>query len=539
VSTGFLGQEISLAKESAMKMFLERFGKHVNGVVSGWDRLALRGTIRWLASVQGLGSYLGVHNILLKDFSGWAQSLTDTIRDSCDKLADSWAIHKQYLPSSSVDKEQLARQIATQRSISSGPICMLSVVEPSLSPTVVGCRAAKQLQVQMRPRKCVWIYFYFDDPQIGFGHMRLQTWLPFTIRGAINGRHWLERSLAGQGIDFVKERNCFRWLADPQRAQQLLDQQLTTDWAAMFGAMADRHFPVMRSLLAPRPLEYYWSCDQTELATDVMFKSTADLDRLFPMMARHGLLVSQSASVMRYLGRIQAQASLPARTSADIRSDHTRRHEGICVKHQADGNSVKTYNKAGNVLRVQTTINNTRSLKVYRAPNDQANRSAKWLRMRKGVADLQRRSAVSKASNERYLDTLAACAADLTLGQKIRKIGARAKRNRRSVRALNPCSPGDLRLFEFLAQGQWDINGLSNRDLARWIDPAADQLPPDQRKRLASRTSYALGILRAHKLIRKVPKSHKYHITKSGREIATIIMAASAAQAQKLMELAA
>jgi hypothetical protein len=45
-----------------MKDFLERFGSEVNGVVSGWDRLAVRGTIRWLASVRGVLSYM--HHIV-------------------------------------------------------------------------------------------------------------------------------------------------------------------------------------------------------------------------------------------------------------------------------------------------------------------------------------------------------------------------------------------------------------------------------------------------------------------------------------------
>ena len=69
------------------------------------------------------------------------------------------------------------------------------------------------------------------------------------------------------------------------------------------------------------------------------------------------------------------------------------------------------YNKAGNVLRVETTINQTREFKVYRCAHDDPSQPATWQKMRKGVSDLNRRAQISQASNERYLDHLAAAAA--------------------------------------------------------------------------------------------------------------------------------
>lgn len=522
-----------------MEKFLERFGEHVNGVITGFDRLAIRGSIRWLGSIEGLRTYLGTHKILLKDFSSWAQSLTSCIRRSCEEVASQLGIPKIYLQRSSIDKEELARSIARDRSIDCGPICMFSVVEPSFSPTVVGSKEKKLLAVEMRHRKCVWIYFYFNHPKIGFGHLRLESWLPFTIKGAINGRHWLERSLAEQKIDFVKSDNCFRWIDDPQRAQQLLDAQLSSDWPGLFNGLVDQFFPVMRQLFAPDPLSYYWSCDATEVATDVMFRSTPVLDQLFPVIARHALTITDSANVMRFLGRIDKDASLPGRLTGDIRGDRVRRYEGICVKHRDGTNSVKTYNKAGNVLRVETTINDTRAFKVFRQANDEPSREATWLKMRKGVADLQRRCAISKACNERYLDALASCPSECTFAHKVQQVCRKTQLNGRSVRALNPCSANDLKLFQFLAQGQWAINGFQNRDLARWTTANIDDLPHDERRKLSARTSHLLHVLRAHHLIRKVPRSHRYQITPKGKEIAALVIAASNAQAEKLIEIAA
>src|SRR4030042_443435 len=89
----------------------------------------------------------------------------------------------------------LARQIAKDRGIKEGSICMFSVVEPCRAPMVKGNKSRQKLELVMAPRKCVFIYHYFDDPVFGFGHVRVQSWVPFNVFICLNGRHWLERQL--------------------------------------------------------------------------------------------------------------------------------------------------------------------------------------------------------------------------------------------------------------------------------------------------------------------------------------------------------
>ena len=522
-----------------MDTFMDRYQSEVKGAISGWDRLAFRGTIRWLASAEGLASYLSCSGILLKSFRGWATALTARVRRSCKEVAEGLGIRIEYLRSSSTDKEAFARRIAQENGIQEGPICMLSVVEPSFSPTVVGNGKSRRLEVAMRPRRCVWLYFYFNDAEVGFGHVRLASWLPFTIQGCLNGRHWLERSLMKEGIGYVKQDNCFRAVENVAHAQALADVQLRTDWPGLLNRFANTYFPVMRELLGERPLDYYWSADATEWATDIMFRNTATLDRLFPMLARHGLIVTDSASVMRYLGKIPVDAALPPKIAGDVRGDRRRRHEGICVKHRAGRNSVKIYNKAGNVLRTETTINDTRAFKTFRQANDDERREPAWLPMRKGVADLERRARLSHASNERYLAMLAACPTDTTFIEVVGEVCQPTTHNARRVRALNPSAEADLKLLRFLTQGQWAVEGLRNRDLAVWLDPRADELPPQERRRLAARASRLLFILRAHGLIQRVQKTHRYHVTPKGYRVAALMVSTSTVQAEELMGKAA
>ncbi len=48
-------------------------------------------------------------------------------------------------------------------------------------------------------------------------HIRLQTWLPFTMQICVNGRRWLGNKLQRAGIPFVQHDNTFTEIADPKR----------------------------------------------------------------------------------------------------------------------------------------------------------------------------------------------------------------------------------------------------------------------------------------------------------------------------------
>ena len=81
--------------------------------------------------------------------------------------------------------------------------------------------------------------------------------------------------------------------------------------------------------------------------------------------------------------------------------------------------------------------------------------------------------------------------------------------------------------------------GLRNRDLVAWLHPDADALPASQRRKQSARASRLLFILRAHGLIRKTPRTHRYQVTPKGNRIAALTVATSTIQAQELMQKAA
>jgi hypothetical protein len=514
---------------------MELYRDKMMGAISGLDRIRFRGTLRLLANTDGLRRFMSYTGVLLKDFGGWAEGLTARVRHSGQAKAEALGIAVEYLKRSGVDKEALARRIAQERGVTAGSICMLSVVEPCLAPMVKGNKAKKTLELVMAQRKCVFLYHYFNDPQVGFGHVRIQSWLPFNVFICLNGRHWLERQMHKRGIRYVKDGNCFPWIEDISAAQGLMDEQLTTNWSALLHRLALSSCPALEHVMSPLRPEYYWSADETEWATDMMFRRREDLDRLYPSLVHHAMRVSDSPSVMRYFGRTENRGLMPD----EVVSDYRRRYEGVRIKHWKNQNSVKMYNKSGSLLRIETTINATRDFKVFRKPNDDRKRKASWQKMRKGVSDLHRRCQVSQQCNERYADALATASVQEKLKEVVSGGCNRVVKKGKRYRGLNPWRQDDYRLLMFLAKGEHAINGFRNEQFRKWLYPESAKSGKEHLKTFSGRTTRRIKLLRIHGLIRKVPRSNRYVLTAKGQKFSCALMTASAVDIQKLTELAA
>ncbi len=524
-----------------MKLW-EVYKEKVLGIIKGLDRIRFRGTLRWLSSERGMNTFMASTGMLLKDFGKWAGEKTEKLRSSCEQQANSLRIPITYLNSSSVDKEKLAKKIAEENGIAEdGSICMFSVVERCVAPAVSGNKEKKQLELKYRVRKCVHIYHYFDHPELGFGHVRLQSWLPFGVTLCLNGRHWLEKQLAREGVRFVKSGNCFPWLEDIERAQKLMDEQLKTNWPVLLDRLVLNACPQLPGLMSPMEFDYYWSAEETEWATDIMFSDDCSLNRLYPQLPRHAMIVSDSPAVMRYLSTGKPKKDTPklGHLPEDIVSDCRRRHEGMRVKHWIRNNSIKLYNKTATLLRIETTINATRDFKVFRSPNDDPKREPSWQRMRKGVSDLHRRCEVSNSANNRYAEALGTALVQDKLKDVLGPACERLKKKGRNHRAINPWSSQDFPLISFFGKGELAINGFRNKDLRHYLYGELAQDDRLELRRLSGRVSRLIALLRAHGLIRKVPGVNRYIPPEKGSKISTALLCASAVDINTLMDLAA
>ena len=514
---------------------MELYKEKIMGAISGLDRIRFRGSLRWLADQRGINIFLRGHGILLKDFTAWAKKITANIRQVCDRQAELLGWPTVYLNRSGINKEEMARRIALENGITEGPICNFSVLETCYSPRIKGNKAKKQLEVKIVSSKCIHLYHYFNDPEYGFGHVRLQTWAPYNIFICLNGRHWLERQLLKKGIAYIKDGNCFPWIEDLEAAQRLLNMQLKSNWSQVLTGLLGQMCPGLAQAIFPVRPDYYWSADDTEWATDIMFRSVSELDSLYPHLLYHGMKCSDSSTVMRYLGRRDGRGLLPS----EVQSDYRRRYEGIRLKHWKNNNSVKMYNKSGSILRIETTITNSRDFKVYRHPDDDESRPASWQKMRKGVSDLHRRCQVSQQCNDRYADALTAAQVEETLQEVAEPACNQVSKQGKKYRGLNPWRADDGKLLSFLTRGAHALNGFRNRDLREWLYPESQKQPKDQQRKYSDRVTRRLKLLRAHGLVRKVAKEKRYVLTAKGRKFGTALKVAGDVKIKGLMEMAA
>ncbi|MBM4091481.1 MAG: hypothetical protein FJ276_18955 [Planctomycetes bacterium] len=94
---------------------------------------------------------------------------------------------------------------------------------------------------------------------------------------------------------------------------------------------------------------------------------------------------------------------------------------------------------------------------------------------------------------------------------------------------------------ETVSRGEHEIAGFRNRDIrvalyGGSLTPARDETAEaaTARRRDAGRVSRQLGMLRAHGLIKKVPRTHRYRLTDQGHIAIAAILAARNVTPQKL-----
>jgi hypothetical protein len=516
-----------------MNAFVQRHASSVMGVLCGWDRLRFRGTLRMLANVTGLFRFLCYTGHLLKDFGRYGQELSRRVRAASLEAAGSAGRPVVHLAGPSLPKEDHARMIAARDGVTEGLICVLTAVESCWSYNVRSNPATGHLDLIHAHRKCQHLYHYMIHPTLGFMHVRFQTWLPFNMQVCVNGREILARRMDEAGIAYRRADNCFTHVSDLPAAQALLDEQVSQDWPTTLGELAAAINPTLRGIVGDYDIPYYWSLDESEWASDVLFRSAGHLSALYPGLIRHATESFASPEVMRFLGnRLTPSGSVHGNFDGQVISDLRKRPEGMRVKHRVNRNSVKMYDKAGSVLRVETTLNNMRDLKAPRRIEGKV----VYRKMRKGVADMPRRAQVSQASNTRYLEALAAVEASVPFKTLTGKLSRAVTWKGKRVRGLNLLGEQDAGLLAAAGRGEFLISGFRNRDLQGLLFGAIDD--ESEKRRRGGRVTRMLRMLRAHGLIHKVPHTHRYLVSEKGRKVIAALHAAREADIDKLTRAA-
>lgn len=520
-----------------MKQLIKAFGDAIVGVSSGFDRIVFQGMIRPVMYPEGAMSFFQRRGIMFKDARKWVTEHTQRLISAVDE----WSRREcgepiGYLPSTRIRKETVARQRQLEKGITVGPIGVWSCVEAGGSYRLSRAEGAPRLSyVETR---CKHLYIYLDHQDYGFMSIRIQTWFPYRIQIAINGREWLARQLEHAGIGFERIGNKILKVDDFSALQPLLDKQLRTDWCLMLDRFVPIAFPTITSTLDNETLRYSWNVWQSEWASDFLFKSRSDLDKVMATVVRHAFIGAHPERLLRYFDRpIRKDGQVRKNSKRPLKTTVTDFDEGYRVRHWLESNSVKLYNEA-NILRFETTINDPYAFRVNRrkqgAPKDA---DKQLLPLRKGIADTTLRARVSQAANDRLADHIATMHSSTPFRAVLQHVTTRKRKRGRSVRALEPTGK-DSALLTAIADPRFTVGGFRNKDLRLLLADDPGFVGKTNKQRSGKITRY-LRLLRDHGVIRRLPKSRRYQLSANGRQLVTALQAALAASTEELTKIAA
>jgi len=523
-----------------MNAFLQRFALLVSGVLHGFDRLVFKGKLTRLYAPEGMHLLLGLNRVPRSDFKRYAAAvrsklLAASLVDRAKELQ-----RFRYLNSSNVSKMDLAKEIAAQHHVQEGLVCVFQCLEPCWTFDTRK-NAEGFWEVRGEPGKCSHLYHYYIHPQFGWMYVRLQTWFPFEIQVGINGREWLARQMDRANLRYERSENKFLWIEDWERAQRLLDEQLQVDWARQLDALQKQVHPAHERLLGPMRVAYNWTVFQSEWATDVAFHSEKELQPCFDRWLRQAFLTYDTAHVLRFLGRSER---ITKHAPGHVETSFYDRFDGKRIKHWLYENSLKLYSHY-NVLRAEMTINNPDRIKVLRQAQNDPKWIAHWRSIRRGIVDLPHRAQVGQASNERYLDALVGLAETRTLKDLAEPLTRRVPEPKekstkppRQVRGLNPLAAEDGALLAAIADPKWMVQGLRNRDVAAVLY-ATEVKDVGERRRRSAHVTHLLRLLRAHGLLEKIPRTHRYQVSAEARTKIHALLAVRNVNPDKLTNNAA
>ena len=521
-----------------MNSFLQKFSSNIKGVITGFNRIVFKGTLRPLMFPKGAMSFLRSRGVLNKNYKSWvisqSKALVDTAEAHARKHCGEGIVP---IPSSMKRKEALAhkRQLAT--GIKNGLIGVWSSVEACSTFLAVYDPVAGFPQLRHKYSRCKHLYFYYDHPDYGFMSVRLQTWFPYSIQIAVNGRVWLRRSLDKHNIPFLVHGNKFPHIDDYPQAQTFLDAQCRIQWIPMLSTFIPSVFPNLSQMLGNR-ISYYWSVWQSEWATDFIFDSPESLAPVMDKLLRHSLMTRTCDRVLRYMGRPVNPAGQPhPLANPELMTRVNLWHDGMRIRHWVDKNSVKLYNEH-NIIRVEMTMNNPAMFRVWRrAEGAPASTPKRRLALRKRIADFTIRAQIANNVNRRFISQMATLNDNQPIRELLGDISMPKTINGRTSRALDILGK-DRQFLQALADPAHSVGGITNKALRRQL-AASPWAKGGTDKQLSARVSRHIRLLRDHGLIRKIPNQRKYLLTAQGQLLTTALNAILSSSTRQLVSIAA
>jgi hypothetical protein len=337
-----------------------------------------------------------------------------------------------------------------------------------------------------------YVYFYIWDQDWGPSFIKMCTYAPWSIRVWLNGHEWLKRQLERARIEYEPLDNGIWSCADPAALQRIADRL----GAGHIQRYFDRWLYRLPSPLTAKDrragYRYQLSILQLEVSRTEVFDRPLHGRQFFEAVIHDHLDLGRPEKLQllfhRRLPRRRGEAPFRTRVfSGDV-------EPSLQVSHRRT--RVKQYFKLGRALRTETTINDARDFQVGKL-----------------IANLATLRTIGRQINRRLLDlerqTQHCTPAASRFEALILPTGDPAQR----APGLRFGDPRVVALFAALSEFRWVEQPIRSRTLRPLVARhLARPYSPGQ-------MAYDLRRLRRKQLIERLPHSHSYRLTPSGRQL--------------------
>jgi hypothetical protein len=218
--------------------------------------------------------------------------------------------------------------------------------------------------------------FHIMDPEWGHLTVKMSGHPPFGAQVIANGHEWVALKAQAAGIGFTKEGNCFTAVADPQALAQVADTLSQPAAVGRLSQVCDRWiysaclcFGLDLDAQARSGFRYAYSVYQAEYSRNLLFRSGAQMDRVFNTVAdrtRSRLDVPMLRTLFGAKKRpgLGGTRDLSPRLAVVI---ETPRWDLTLFKVHFGRLTLKGYTKGEHVLRLEAVVHNTKQLGCGRA----------------------------------------------------------------------------------------------------------------------------------------------------------------------------
>ncbi|MBI3264623.1 MAG: hypothetical protein HYZ58_15975 [Acidobacteria bacterium] len=338
-------------------------------------------------------------------------------------------------------------------------------------------------------------YVYLVDKDFGPLFVKFCSYLPYPAKLCLNGHEWLKRQLTRREVPFEPLDNGIRSSDEPARVQRIADTLDATKIEAVFRKWLRRLPHPFAAAHRAAGYRYQLSILQAEFALTQVLDRPLTGRCFFEEVIRENLDIGRPDQMQLIFDR-RVTRRTPGRFRTRVLT------EGVVpsLHVQYKKSKVKQYHKAGQALRTETTINDTYDFAIGRA-----------------LRNLPALREIGFTANRRLLH-VESLSHDCLIGEdRIHAVTSPVLVEDHRAAGLRF---GDRRvhaLMHALCLFALAPTGFRHRELRDHVAQLQSRDPATYR---AGAMTYDLRRLRLHGLIKRVPRSHRYHLTPTGAQVA-------------------